>query len=102
VHRASLRLTRACHQPSLFQHLNVLRDRLFGDLERLRQLVDGGRAPAEPGDDPPANRIGQSSERPVESIVGRRIHDHLSTISFINQLIDLNLSMLDLSVKWSW
>jgi hypothetical protein len=76
VDGSPLRITAPGHQTCLLQHLNVLRDRLFGDLERLRQLVDGGRAPAQSGDDPATHRVGQGGEGPVEPIVRGGIDDH--------------------------
>jgi hypothetical protein len=43
------------HQPGLAQHLEVLGDRLLGDVEVLRDLVDRmRRVPDEPEDRAPA------------------------------------------------
>ena len=77
VHGSALGVPRPGDQPRLFEHLNVLRDRLLGDLERIGQLVDRGRAPAEAGDHPAPHRIGQGGEGPVEPVVGGGIDDHV-------------------------
>jgi hypothetical protein len=76
VDGSPLRITASRHQPRLLQHLDVLRDRLLGDLKWLSQLVDSRRAPTQPGDDPATHGVGQGGERPVEPIVSRRINDH--------------------------
>ena len=88
VHGPALGVPRPGDQPCLLENLNVLRHRLLGDLEGIGQLVDRCRAPAEPGNDPAPNRIGQGGEGPVEPVVCGGIDDHLSTFRFINLLID--------------
>jgi hypothetical protein len=42
-------------QLRLLEDVDVFRDRLFGDRERFRRFIDGGRAPAEPGNDAAAS-----------------------------------------------
>ena len=54
VHGSALGVPRPGDQPGLLEHLDVLRDRLLGDLEGIGQLVDRGRAPAESGRSIPA------------------------------------------------
>jgi hypothetical protein len=77
VHGPALRVARARHEPRLLEHLDVLRDRLLGDLERLGQVVDRRRAAAEPGDDAAAHRVGEGHEGPVEAVIGARVVDHV-------------------------
>jgi hypothetical protein len=67
-------------------------DGLFRDLEWLGQLVDRLGIGAQAGDDPPSYRVGKRHERFVETLVCPWIHDHLSTISFINQPVDYDTS----------
>ena len=69
VDGAALGVAGTGDQLGLLQHLDVLGDRLLGDLERFGQFVDGGRAPAEPGDDAPPDGIGQGQEGRVEAVV---------------------------------
>ena len=69
-------------ESGVFQNLNVLRDRLFGDRERFREFVDGGGPAAEPGDDAAADRVGQGSECQVELVVVRVVvHGRASIFS---------------------
>ena len=76
VHRATLGVAGARDEAGLLEHLDVLRDRLLGDLERFGELVDRGRPAAQAGDDAATHRVGQRHEGAVEAVVGARIHDH--------------------------
>src|SRR5581483_10516026 len=50
---------------------------LFGDRERLGQLVDRRLAAREPRDHGPPHRVAQRGERPVELPVVRLVNRHL-------------------------
>ena len=70
----ALGVTGARDELRLLEDLDVLRDRLLGDREGFRQFIHGGRAPAEPGDDAAADRVGQGHEGRVELVVVAGIH----------------------------
>jgi hypothetical protein len=69
VHWSALCVSRARDQVRLLEDLNVFGDSLFGDRERLGERVDGGWAPAEPGDHCAAHRVSQGHEGSVEIFV---------------------------------
>ena len=74
VHGPALGVTGARDKLRLLEDLDVFRDRLLGDREGLRQFIDGGRTPAEPGNDAAADRIGEGQEGRVELAVVAGIH----------------------------
>ena len=74
VNGSALGVPRAGDQAGELEDLDVFGDGLFGDGKGLGELVDGGVAAGEAGDDGAANRIGQSQEGAVERVgVGRWI-----------------------------
>jgi len=76
-HGPALGVTGPRDKLRLLEDLDVFRDRLLGDREGLRQFIDGGRAPAEPGNDAAADRIGEGQEGRVELGVVTRFHSVL-------------------------
>ena len=58
--------------PACFEDLQVPRDGLQADVERLGQLVHRRLAVGQPGEDRPAGRVGQGGEGAVEEVVGHR------------------------------
>ena len=70
----ALGVTGARDQLRLLDDLDVFRDRLLGDLERLRQFVYGGRSPAEPGNYAAADWVGEGQEGRVEHLVVADLH----------------------------
>ena len=77
----ALGVTGAGDQLRLLEDLDVFRDRLFGDREGFRQFVHGGRAPAEPGNDAAADRIGEGQEGRVEHAVVAGVHGVVASSS---------------------
>jgi hypothetical protein len=61
----------SCDQPRALQHLQVLGNRLEAHVERLGELVHGGLAGGEPGEDRSACRVGEGCERDAERVVGQ-------------------------------
>src|SRR5437588_386865 len=55
-------------QPGSLEHLQVLRDRRHGHLERLGQLGDGGLSGREPREDGPPRGIREGRERSVQLV----------------------------------
>ena len=76
VRRPLLGAAAARHEARPFEHLEVLADRLQRDgREERGELVDGGVAFGQPGEDGPAGRVGERAERDAERVVvggGRR------------------------------
>jgi hypothetical protein len=56
------------HQPGPLEDLQVLRDGLDADRERLGELIDGGVPQGETGEDRPARRIREGRERGAELV----------------------------------
>jgi hypothetical protein len=83
VHGSALSIPRAGDQAGLLEYLDVFGNRLFGDGERFGELVDGGVAAGQAGDDGASDRIGQRDESAVERVLGG-----YSTSSLINQVVD--------------
>src|SRR4051812_8116773 len=71
---AELGLPTTGDQSRALEHLQVLGDPGQAQAERLRQLVDRGVTGREPRHDRPPGRIGQRSERGIESFLHRRRH----------------------------
>jgi hypothetical protein len=67
--RPALGIATPGDEPRLLEHLNVFGHRLFGDVERLGQLVDRRRAAGQPRDDRAANGIGECHEGAVHQRV---------------------------------
>src|SRR5688500_4660649 len=61
------------YQPGPLEDLQMLGDCLQADRERLGQLVDGGFAVRQAGEDTPPRRVGQRREGQAELILGRLI-----------------------------
>ncbi len=68
VDRATLGVLRAGDQAGELEYVDVFGDGLFGDGKGLGELVDGGVAAGQAGDDGAAHRIGQSQEGAVERV----------------------------------
>ena len=66
VHRAALGLPGAGDQARVLEDLDVLRDRLEGDVEGLGDLVHRGRSTAEVRDDRPPDGVGEGGEAQVD------------------------------------
>jgi hypothetical protein len=87
VHRTPLGVAPAGHQAGLLEYLDVSGDGLLGDGEGSGQVVDGGVAAGEAGDDGPTDGVGQGEEGAVEGVrVGVGVV--YSTSSLINKSID--------------
>ena len=83
--RPVLRFVTTPNQTRALQHLDVLRDCGELQVERLGELVHGGRTVGQAGEDRPTGRVGQRSERLVQSIVVEH-HRHLCApwlVSFV-------------------
>ena len=70
VDRAALGVPAAADEAGVLEHPEVLGDGLDGDVVGLGQLVDGGVAVGQPGDDVPPGRVGERREHPGELICG--------------------------------
>ena len=57
-------------------------------VERLGQLVDRGRATAEPGDDPATYRVGQGREGTVQPHLVRLGSPHIQLLPLINEYVE--------------
>src|SRR5919106_4882994 len=66
--RPQLRAALARDQARPLEHLQMLGDRLHGDRKRLCELVDGGVALREPGQDPASSRVRERRERPAQLV----------------------------------
>src|ERR1700716_2059737 len=69
----------ASHQSRLFQHTEVLGDRVQRNIEWRSEVGDPGFAASEQGDDRAARRVGDGRERLIERC---RIFNHLVEYSY--------------------
>src|SRR4029450_10936071 len=74
AHRAELRLASARDEPCPLEHLEMLGHGGLAEVRRRHELIDGGLAGGESGQDRAASRIGQCGEDEIERWGGGRDH----------------------------
>ena len=85
VARPPLGVLALAEQAGVGEHLDVLGDRLDGDVVRTGQLPDRGVADGETGHDVSPRRIGERSEHSRQSVVVQ------GTSSLLNQMVEDNV-----------
>src|SRR5213593_4962902 len=66
--RSPLRVAPARNQSCVLEHLEMLRDRRKGHVERLRELRDRGFPRRETSEDRPPRRVGDGRERRAQMV----------------------------------